>query len=503
MRVKQSKKSSKRKRKSTSKSVKKKKKIASTSSSFKHSKKSSNVFSQDVIDNKTFSLFNSSLKNSMFQNEENTLRPEDIHQGLISLKNSGVFRKKSKPQRKIKEKLISQSATRKFQLEQSPVRLKKKGQARDHSLKKSNQTKMMRSSVQLKPLKKSSKRSVSKSLKKQKKKSLLIDRKIKKNMDREKSNDRFKKTLDLKSTTPKFRKFKTKSKRIKLKKQNTLQQNVNSLLKKNDRAIKMARLSQTRVKNNSIKNPDNELLIDETFQLSSFETSERSIKANESIQRVSQKPRRSSQFELPVSEEVKGFENLKKRKSLIETRKVYLEKPVKKKTRINHKKTQSQIDLRKLKGNQKKSKMPATSKSPNKKRKIVLPSKFYKTETMNKFESNKKLNKNSLHKLLYKKLKNTNMTPKSKKILNNSERLGSSNMYLPESNNNTFSSGVQMKKFFTHKNEFKKKKGKVNLRINDGQKGYKNLYQMKKEGHARLRKATQKQFAKYFGAGKE
>lgn len=485
-------KSAKKKRKSVSRSKKKKKPRPSGSSSFKHSKKGSNVFSTDRGDGKSFSLFASSLKNSMYRNEEMTVHPEDITAGLASLKDSGVFKKKSRLQRQAPERLISQSASRTLSTQQSPMRKKKKKSARDHSLKKTTEADMLRSSVQLKQPRRSSKRSVSKSLKKSKKQSLLPEKKPRANPKREKSTEGFKRSAKLPGASAKFKKVRAKPKRLKLKKQLTLKDNVQSIFKKNEKALKLAGYSQGRPQIAMTQGAN--VINEEPMHLSSFETSERSIKTEEP-RRVSAHKRRSSQFELPA--EPRAVEMFKKRKSLLEPQTKFTSKVQPKKAPVHHKKAQSQIDLRKVKNAMKKSKRPNASKSPNKKKGVNLSSKLFKTEVVNKFDSSSKLGKHSLHKLLYKKLKTSNLTPKVKKLLNQSEKFDASSVYVHE--NNTFSAGTRLKKFYTQKADLKRKKPKTSFKISEGKTGYKNLYQMKKEGHARLRKATQKQFAKYFG----
>ena len=83
------------KKKKANSKFSRKKILDSENSSYKHSKKNSNVFSEFINDDKF--AFASSLKNSIVQNERrHSTTARDIRQGLISLKNSGVFKKKNK-----------------------------------------------------------------------------------------------------------------------------------------------------------------------------------------------------------------------------------------------------------------------------------------------------------------------------------------------------------------------------------------------------------------------
>jgi hypothetical protein len=251
------------------------------------------------------------------------------------------------------------------------------------------------------------------------------------------------------------------------------------------------------MKNNKIKNSANRnLALESPFRLNSEDSSDGSINIFESDVITNRSKRRSSQLDPHFSINNKEIEIFKKRKSLLENRKTTKPIKTKKGQKIYHKKTQSQVNLRKKKPEKRgKSNNKIISKSPNKLKKETLSN----TYTHNKYVP--KIPKNSLHSLLYKKLKISNATLGGKRNVTNSERSGISKSNLYE--NKSYSGNSKIKKFYTNRQDNKKKTGLLRSKVERGSKGYKNLYQMKKEGHARLRKATQKQFAKYFGTNKD
>jgi hypothetical protein len=474
-------KKSSKKRKSISRSTRKKM-DDSTSSSYKHSKKNSNLFSEFSSSGKTFALFSSSLKNSLLQNEKRQTTAEKLKRGLISLKNSGVFKKKPVSKKTSRNINISLSATRGNKYEQSPMRSNKNKKSRDHSLKKIRQSKSIRSSNKGG---KTSRKSISKSLKKKTKRSGNNSKGKKKKTKGLKSLHLSKHLIETTGSSSTIQRLKSKkrSKNKSMKFQNEL----NSLFKKKKKPNEVISFNQPKNKKNKA--------LESPFRLISDDSSDESINLTESDVIVSSKKRRSSYIDPNFSINNKEIEMFKKRKSLFENKKTPKQTNSNKAQKIYHKKTQSQVDLRKKKERRGKSNNKVVSKSPKKIKKPVLSN----TYTTNKY--NPKIPKNSLHSLLYKKLKISNITSGVKKNITNSERSGISKSHLYE--NKSYSGASKIKKFYTNKRENKKKPGLFRSKLEGGSKGYKNLYQMKKEGHARLRKATQKQFAKYFGTNKD
>ena len=476
-----------KKRKSISRSTRKKMNDA-IPSSYKHSKKNSNLFSEFSSSGKTFAMFSSSLKNSLVQNERRQSTADKLKQGLISLKNSGVFNKKPGFKKKIKNANISLSATRGNIYEQSPMRKKNTKKSRDHSLKKIRKTKSIRSSN--KGIK-NPRKSISKSLKKKQNKNGNSSRGKKKKNKTLKSLNLSKhliQTADNSSTIKKL-KSRRKSKNRSMKFENEL----SSLFKKKKKPMEIKSFNQSKITKS--KTSVNKHALNSPFSFISDDSSEESLNLTESEVIHTSKKRRSSYMDPNFSINNKEIEMFKKRKSLFENQKNQKQINSNRPQKIYHKKTQSQVDLRKKKEKRGKSNNKIASKSPKK----IKTSMLSKTYTQNKYNS--KISKNSLHSLLYKKLKTSNLTSGAKKNGINSDRSGISKSNLYE--NKSYSGVAKIKKFYTNKRDNKKKTISFRSKLEGESKGYKNLYQKKKEGHARLRKATQKQFAKYFGTNKD
>lgn len=474
-----SKKKVRKKRKSVSRSTKKKPKEGG-SSSHRHSKKNSNMFSDFSSDGKTFALFSSSLKNSLLQNERRQTTTEELSRGLASLKDSGIFRKKSKSKRAAKEVQVSMSATRDFDFERSPTRVKR-DKSRERTS-KPRKSKSIRSSVAKKRTGKSPRKSVGKSPRKSRKKSTSCNGKSKRLKTAKVKSFKVKSrpVVDL-GTFPALSKPKSRSKRDTRKGPRATP----SFLKN----PKRARDERTGAKVG--REPRSEL---EKLLVEDSETeSRKSADSEEDILQARGFKRRSSNVDMKSLKQSKHFDVFQKRKSLLENRKTRKARAGHSRNKISHKKTQSQVDLRKKKN----PKSPMTPKIKS----IRVPRNADPSKTLesNRQTEQAKPAKNSLHSLLYRKLKSSKLPNLSRKAGIHSERGGVSRSFVYE---NKSQGGTQKaKKFYTNRREARRRV--VARPKEDQSKGYKNLYQIKKEGHARLRKATQKQFAKYFGTTKD